>query len=845
MKTKRGILLLVLLLFGTMILASTAMAAVENVRCILWQGDATKYHTAIDGQAVRLKGVITTTDTSTIYYRWQPGDGSPLAAVQTLSGLTKYNVEFDHVYSGAVGTPFTALLEVDDVDASMANAVGDTYLVKIEEPGLDAEINIAIDNGLWWLYQSTYNHSLFYTFDGSPFLVFYRLGSYSNNYFASPTASTIQAFAINNHKINGNTNEDPYVEAVQLGMNWLIQGYYSNPAYPMLRALGIAPQAAGNPDGNSNGYGIEVRDYGNRPIYQGGQIMDAIIASGVQPGDDTGRDFTGRGSNWTFGELLQDMCDMYAYGQVDGGSFRGGWRYNWNGASDNSAAQWAAIGMIPAQQAPWNCIVPNWVKTENAVWLAYSYNAGHFGYTWADYQHDWYHNTTPSGMVQMAMDGQVGYDDPATPVDERDPKWIACEMYTADNWHRFLHAGSYSWRDGPLTYGWYAFAKAMRLAVPQPVERITTSGGTAFDWYYGTGSNKGMAQRIVENQYAAGYWDGSLTRATPLTTAWMIIILRPALFQAAPIACFTADPNPTYPDGPVVFDPACSDHSETGKDIDNLVAFEWDWDNDGIYDEASSSPQIATQAFPCASLPCTYPVTLRVTDDNDPPLTATFTLEVAITNPPHPPVADAGGPYMTSLCEGDQLTLDGSGSFDPNEGESEAGCTTCPGDTITAWDWDFTPPLTGFDDASGVVPTLEANAIASFFGPGTHTIGLQVTDNTALAFPGSGDPNLTDADFTQVMVLDACDGLCDLYARPKRNKVQLTWAPGAASYDIYRSTAGSNGPFVLIADDHVTDYATYLDTDVVMGRTYFYRVVDNTGCGSRAARATLVARSRR
>lgn len=832
MKTKRIFSILVPALAAAFLWTAAASAAIDKVRCILWQGDPAKHHTAISGQATQLKGVITTDSTATIWYRWNFGDGSAPSTVTALSGATKYNVQIDHTYTGAVGTPFTAQLQVDPVDSSMANAVSDSYLVKIEENNLDAKVNIAIDRGLWYLYTNPWSNSSCQTLNNTPFMLWYNGSSYTGNFFASPAASTIHAFAINNHKINGNTAEDPYVESVRLGMNWLIQGYYINNSYTMLKALPIGLQSGNNPDANSNGYGIEVKDYGYQPIYQSGQIMDAIIASGVQPGDDTGRDFTGRGATWTYGELLQDMCDMYAYGQSESGSYRGGWQYNWNAASDNSAAQWAAIGMIPAQKAPWNCVVPGWVKTENAIWLNTTYNAGHFGYTSANYQHDYYHNTTPSGMVQMNMDGQVGYDDPGTPADERDIKWIACEKYIADNWIRFLTMNSYSW-GGPLTYGWYAFAKAMRTAVPSAVERISTTSGVSIDWYNGTGSTMGMAQRIVESQYAQGYWNGSLTGTSPLTTAWMIIILKPALFKTAPIACFTAHPNPSYADQPIAFDPGCSGHSETGKDIANLTKFEWDWDNDGVYDQSTTAPDEVAHAFSCASLPCTYPVTLRVTDDDEEGLTATYTLDINITNPPHPPVADAGGPYIVSTCPGDMLTLDGSKSFDPNEGEKEAGCATCPDDAITAWEWDLSGAPWDYTDASGATPNVDPSTLPL----GVTDIGLKVTDNTALSFPTSGEPNLTDEDFGEMRVYEGC--ICDLTAKSKRGKIQLNWThTGAASYDIYRGTGGPNGPFVKIADDHVTTYALYLDTGLVQGTKYYYRVATSDGCWSNAASAT-------
>lgn len=828
--------------------AMTAYAAIDKVRCVLWQGDPAKQHTAISGVAVRLAGVITTTDTSQIWYRWVYGDGSS-SAVTPLSGKTTYNVSTDRIYTGGPDTPFTAILQVDAVDSTMANAVEDTFLIKIQADTLDARANMAIDKGLWYLYTHTLSNSYCHTLDGSPYMIFYTNSSgYVSNFFASSTASAVQAFAINNHKVDGDFAQDPYAEAVKFGMNWLIQGWYRYSDRLMLRALAINSQTAGNPDTNGNGYGIEVRDYNtSRPIYQGGQIMDAIIASGVKPTDDTGRDFTGRGSTWSYGELLQDMCDMYAWGQVDSTTARGGWQYSWNSGSDNSAAQWAAIGMIPAQQHPWNCTVPDWVKTENAIWLNYSYSGGHFGYTSAGSQHDYYLNTTPSGMVQMAMDGQIGFDDPDTPGDDRDPKWIGGEKWVADRWNHFLHNGSIHWA-GPLTYGWYAFAKAMRLAVPQGIERISTTGGVEFDWYNGNGTtHKGMAQRIVESQYSTGNWNGSLTGAGTHTTAWMIIILKPALFKTSPIACFSADPNPTYAGFTVSFDPSCSNHSETGKDIGNLTKFEWDWDNDGVYDQETPTPDVVTHAFACASVPCIYPVTLKVTDDDTPALTATYTLNIEITNPPHPPVADANGPYMVSLCDGDTLTLDGSGSFDPNQGEHEAGCIDCPDDTVTAWDWDLDGAPYDYDTKSGVSPTLTSTEINTLFSAGSNDVGLRVSDNTEDAYPTSGEPNLTDTGFSTVMVYDDCGELCTLNAAVKLGKVQLVWsaAGGADSYDIYRSTAGPNSGFVLIADDHVTDYATYLDVNVVNGTTYWYRIVSSNGCGSKAARATPTTTRRR
>ena len=163
--------------------------------------------------------------------------------------------------------------------------------------------------------------------------------------------------------------------------------------------------------------------------------------------------------------------------------------------------------------------------------------------------------------------------------------------------------------------------------------------------------------------------------------------------------------------------------------------------------------------------------------------------------------------------------------FDPDEGLHQDGCTTCAGDTITAWDWDLTSPLDfAATDKSGPVVTLSAAEFVSWLTPaGLHNIGLRVTDNTMASFPGSGQPNLTHADFDTVNVTTAC--MCNLAARPKSGKIQL-------NLDAYPLEE------IIVA----TSYATYLDAAAVNGTKYYYRVIASTGCGSQAASATASAR---
>lgn len=808
----------ILMVFLAALLSSmTALAAPTKVICVPWQGDITKYHTTWDGLSVYLKAVVHTNSTAAIYYKWVFGDGSE-SVVTALSGATKYNVEVRHTYTGAPGTPFTARLVVADNDA-LANALEDTYLVEIEEANLDSKINVAIDNGLWYLYKSGYDSSSYYrTLDGSPFMVW----SYSS-YFASPTASAIHAFQINGHKETGNPDQDPYVTAVERGFNWLFNGYYYSTSYLMLNAYNVGMVAGGNPDSNGNGKGIEVRDYGYRPVYQGGMVMDAIIASGT-PDASSGRDFDGDGTADTYREVLQDMIDQYAWGQYDSVysiyGIIGGWRYNWNDWPDNSACQWGAIGMIPAQEPPWNCTVLPWVKEYNNNWLRYSYSqpfSGHsewggFGYT----SPSWGYALTPSGMVQLSFAGQT----------TADSRWVTTERWLADNW-----VTTYNWLGQNDVYAYYAFAKAMRLAKPTPVVNFTSNN---FDWYRGNAGTMGLAQKIADRLVSSSYWDyyGPI-----LGTSWGVIILRPVLFSAAPIACFDADPNPSYPDFPINFNPACSSHSEPGKDIDSLTLFEWDWDNDGVYDETTATPQEVTHAFACSSIPCVYPVKLRVTDDSSPARTATYVRDIQITNPPHPPVANVKAPMMVSLCSEDELTLDGSGSYDPDEGDHEDGCLTCPDDTITAYGWelDGAAPY-DFNEADTPVVALGSDFTALFGSPGTYNVGLQVTDNTAAAYPGSGSEDLTDVDFGTLDVYNGC--LCQVEAATGCGYVQLSWDDiGADQYVIYRSFEGPNTGFENTSSTTETEK---IMGSLVMGVNTWFRVKAISGTQECLSQAVMV-----
>ena len=141
-------------------------------------------------------------------------------------------------------------------------------------------------------------------------------------------------------------------------------------------------------------------------------------------------------------------------------------------------------------------------------------------------------------------------------------------------------------------------------------------------------------------------------------------MLNRTVFESGvPVAVAKATPNPAVAGQIIQLDGSTSFHQDGGKLIDS---WEWDLDNDGAFDDASGP--FASVSFPVVG---SYPVKLRVTDNGTPEKVAETTVTVVINTPPLAPTAKAGGPY--NFCPAAApWYLDGGGSINPDDGESEA-----------------------------------------------------------------------------------------------------------------------------------------------------------------------------
>jgi hypothetical protein len=656
-------------------------------------------HDAWIGKEIVLKGTAHDPDgdSTLAAYKWDFGDGY---STDWIAGVNPYVIEAKHTYTGTMadGTPygvgkyFTAWLYVRDADGLVGQ---DSYFIAIRDKTLDVEVNVAIDDGLWWLHKQAYR----YTSGGIDYAMWSSIG-----YSASATADSVLAFEIQGHQPIGNPDEDPYVETVQRGLNY---------AFSQTRVVDISAWGPGtgspygDPDTNGNDIGIGISS--GQEVYELGMVMMAIAASG-DPDLTANTGPTGVAGR-TYKDILTDMVDLCAWGQNDYGGARGGWRYGWNyGSSDNSVSQWPMMA-LEAAETNWGIVAPGFVKTElDTYWLTYSQNAdGSFGYS------------GPGGSnIARTGTGIIGLNYVGLLADN--PRIVKAVNWLGTYWSEF---GNY--------YGMYAVMKAMRTVHPE----ITMVG--AHDWY------AEYARYLVDNQQADRGWPDYYGRV--LATDWAILIMTPTVTKPGPVADAGSDVDNFPPTIPLEFDASGSHHMDPTKSI---VLYEWDFDSDGTWDYTGTDLEVE-HAYPAYYNPDgsidwdatakDYTATLRVTDNSDPPLLDTDTCVIHITAPPWKPVADPDGPY--EAYPGVPIQLDGSKSYDP---ESKMYTEEHPWyETIAKYEWDLDNDGQ-FDDSTEINPSY------TWASKGTYSVGLKVTDSQPSGPGGTIGPLDVDIKYTTVVI---------------------------------------------------------------------------------------------
>lgn len=705
-----------------------------------FRGNPNLSHDTYNGRQVTLKGAIRGKAGVTYTYEWDFGDGTPKA---TGTVTNAYVIEAKHTYPNSpTGTTFRARLRVfgSDGDGPATSPFAeDEYPVTVRDNTLDVRVNIAIENGLWYLHK--------------------QMGRFTTNWGAGNVdwgqitnemgyhAQAMEAFQNQGHLATGDPYEDPYVETVQRGLNRVLRN---------LTSAGIRPQPAGNPDSNGNGIGLYAVD---AHMYRHGIVLLALassqapnrVAAPVNRANVDGR---------TYKDIVQDMADFAAWAQNENNPWyggKGGWRYYPNsGNSDWSAAQWPLLG-LQATESNFGTIVPAWVKNELKLFIAsgqYYPGDGGFGYEWYG---SWRNVAkTGAGLIGLAWTGF-----PAT-----DGRVTKAKSFIAANWNSD-NKGNY--------YAMYAVMKGARLTNLQ-IEKFGT-----VDWY------TDYANYLVGAQGGDGGWPGGPWAGRELDTAWAILILSPTVFKPQPVAVLEVVPNPTDKDIAVTFDGTKS--FDTNQPPLAITQYKFDFGNGTTYTEtAASAPDGAfdgktTHTYTAYA---TYTASLKVTNADDPPqVSAPANVAVRIIPPDHPPTAvigvlsgatrsaEPGIDYETYL--GATVTFDGSGSFDIDERY---------GDAIVSYTWDFTGFPYDYADATGAQASYRWNT------EGVKDVSLRVTD--------IGDPSwtppgpLSGVAFLKIKVLPNAPPVAN--AGPDQIVEQANAAGTPVTLDGSRSSDPNNDP---------------------------------------------------
>jgi hypothetical protein len=563
---------------------------------------------------------------------WAFGDGTPNT---TFTMTNPYDISTTHQYPNAASVGKTWMATVTVTDETVSASGFANYPVIQGADNQQSQVNVAIDNGLWALHTgmwrctngtavigtSTYPGSAYCFTKG----IYGATGTYGGweyanyntpaegygdpgdapyvgyEYYGSIDASNVQAFEVKGHLASGPAT-DPYTDDVARGLARMlmflapaaVSTYSYNYNIPGTSCPnGATTACTGTFDGNSNGQALYFSDdNGGYTGYQGGQAIDALVASGTpaavagtgeynsaSPCSSSGSSTTTLKGvcGQTYKNIVQDLADGYDYCQ-DESSAGGAWAYNClqSGApdagyvgtyNDNSVSQWAAIGLIAADRE-FGITIPQIVLDANNVWVTSDedptgagYNGGvppcdgqgvdnctgTFGYNGRDSWAWGVYADTPSGLVQMDL-----LDSNGGSFGRSDTRWQQAESYYRDNFCNSVSSGAY---DAPraYTYGLFSFTKSMLEYAPggtlAPIQYLQDdpAGTNQIDWYAAQASAgaacDGVAQTLISDQVQYnpgsptspyGYWYGyNYTSAQyNYETAFDVIMLNKSVFVA-------------------------------------------------------------------------------------------------------------------------------------------------------------------------------------------------------------------------------------------------------------------------------------------------------------------------
>ena len=352
--------------------------------------------------------------------------------------------------------------------------------------------------------------------------------------------------------------ESPFVEEYEYhqnvidGFNWV----FDHLTIHEIRVQDHTTGATGtmdDPDVNGNGTGVCAQFNTYRETYSTGILLTALAASGTPARVVNVASSPVNG--WLFADVVQDMVDFLAFGQVEypvpGITVEGGWEYfhmdngiygsGWMGDQSNSG--YAVLGLSVAQD--FGAIIPAWVKTELNAWIDYVQDdvddpvQSNYGGSWYSFPGDFIGvNTLKTGnlLSQMAFVGDV----PTT------PRVLDAIDYLKRHWGDASGGNSPpGWDGNPAQYqAMFCLMKGLVFI--------------GIDEFNGTNWFDDFATAIVAQQYLPdppdanhGAWLTSSGRGEPvIITEWALLTLE-KIAPPPPVVYVDFDVHPTSWPNPI------------------------------------------------------------------------------------------------------------------------------------------------------------------------------------------------------------------------------------------------------------------------------------------------------
>lgn len=676
----------IIVMFMFCLITTTAFAIDGPSINVMPDGDTIESSYTWTGNSLNIWGNVKFGTSTTGTYYWDIDNDGVVDYTGSITNAKDINIAHTYVAAGH----YEAKLTVTD-----GNGLSDSAIVRIYvKPSIDkdAQINLAIEKGLKWLY----------LYQGASGAIYY-INSY--NSAGAETSAAVLAFENRGHKpCTKDLNGDGVVNSLDRAI-WEKGKIYAETVHKGLdyAISTLVTVDIGSPfDSNANG--VMVRDgYADRNPYKLGLYMTALVGAGdaASGAPDLVATTGPVGINGkTYKTLVQDMVDFADYAQYGDPSY-GGWRYNPGDFPDNSACQWPTLGMEAAKT--WSIPIRSKITSYLAGWVEYSQYApdGRFGYTCSTCQGTGGHAAlTGAGLSQLAFLG-VPYTDT-----------------------RVINAGN--WLKGDTgtgnTYYMYSVTKGARNAKNSvgafsPIQLLGSAPG--WDWY------DEYSQWLIDNQSADGWWYSWGYTEYVFDTAFAVEILTKNVFTLRPIAKLSA-PASTTALTSVTFDLSGSHHQDTTK-----ILTKWwlDVKGDGTTILSGNFPIPATPpiTYSYPDKGSNYSVTAKLTvgDNSSPQETSDDTATILITSGNVPPVANAGGPYNGIV--GQPITFNGAASTDANACLISTG-PGCLSDSIVKYEWDLDGTGT-YETNGGTSPTVQKTWPTPYSG----LIGLKVTDSFGLS----------------------------------------------------------------------------------------------------------------